>query len=95
MPPPLWPSSKSWDDEERGAYTTLSAFSARLRTLNNTYYGGGILSKEDKGGTSDDEHDALMRWEVELCNMHARSLTALEAKAGSDASMMRFGGRFD
>lgn len=114
-PSTLWMSSTSssttepqsiteLSNEERVIYRELSLLSAKLRKLDESYYGDtGTIAKGvvegqreiDKVSTtvSDDEYDALARREAELCTTHPNLLALLESESGLGKRATRFGGR--
>jgi len=80
------------NDYERAIYHELTLISAKIRNLDEIYYGGnnnnnGFLE------VSDDEYDALARREAELCTLYPHLLQLLENDLGLGKMATRFGGR--
>lgn len=91
-------SVESLSDEEKAAYRELSLLSAKIRHLDEVYYGGveGASESEDTAASierSDDEYDALARREAEICTSHPNLLSLLEEESGLGKKATRFGGR--
>ena len=93
--------SSSLTDEEKSVYHELKVLSAKIRKLDESYY-GGITSGDDNDTTtnsniekevSDDEYDALARREAEICTLYPKLLTLLEEESGLGPRATRFGGR--
>lgn len=84
-------SLESLTEEEHTAYDNLSALSAKIRKLDESYYGGNTTIQLLE--VSDDEYDALARREAELCTLHPKLLTLLQGKTGLGIQATRFGGR--
>ena len=82
-------------DEERAAYHELAILSAKIRALDEIYYGGGSNNNSHNGVSevSDDEYDALARRETELCTLYPHLLLLLEEESGLGPMTTRFGGR--
>ena len=78
------------NDEEKIFYRELTLLSAKIRKLDEIYYG------ENNNGSlevSDDEYDALARREAELCTLYPHLLLILEKESGLGQMTTRFGGR--
>ncbi len=75
------------DINELAIYNELSALSQKIRSLDESYYGGGTDI------TSDEEYDALARREAELCTAYPNLLSRLEEESGLGKEATRFGGR--
>ncbi len=77
----------SLDDNEQTIYNELSALAQKIRSLDESYYGGGTDI------ISDEEYDALARREAELCTTYPHLLSRLEEESGLGKEATRFGGR--
>jgi DNA ligase (NAD+) len=80
-------------DEERAIYHELTLLSAKIRTLDEIYYGGNTNNNNGSLEVSDDEYDALARREAELCTLYPDLLQLLENDSGLGKLATRFGGR--
>ena len=78
------------NDEEKMFYRELTLLSAKIRKLDEIYYGGNNNGSLE---VSDDEYDALARREAELCTLYPHLLLILEKESGLGRMTTRFGGR--
>ena len=74
---------------EQTIYNELSTLSQKIRSLDESYYGGG----DTDDIIPDEEYDALARREEELCSKYPNLLTLLEKESGLGKEATRFGGR--
>lgn len=93
-------------EEDQSIYTELRLLSAKIRRLDDKYY-GNIDNESDNDGSnmgipsaktmnedvSDEEYDALARREAEICTLHPHLLERLERETGLGKRATRFGGR--
>ena len=77
----------SLTEDDQTIYNELSALSQKIRSLDESYYGGG------KDIVPDEEYDALARREAELCTAFPHLLLRLEEETGLGKEATRFGGR--
>ena len=68
-------------------YKELSSLSQKIRSLDESYYGGGTDI------IPDEEYDALARREAELCTAFPHLQLRLEEETGLGKEATRFGGR--
>ncbi|KAL7467642.1 hypothetical protein ACHAXS_007882 [Conticribra weissflogii] len=93
-------------EEDQSIYTELSLLSAKIRRLDDKYYGNieneSVNDDRIMGTTrafaineevSDEEYDALARREAEICTLHPHLLERLEKETGLGKKATRFGGR--
>eukprot|EP00984_Skeletonema_dohrnii_P009367 scaffold3593_cov164-Skeletonema_dohrnii-CCMP3373.AAC.3 len=73
--------------DEQTIYKELSTLSQKIRSLDESYYGGATDI------ISDEEYDALARREAELCTAYPQLLLRLEEESGLGKEATRFGGR--
>ena len=73
--------------DDQTIYNELSSLSQKIRSLDESYYGGGTDI------ISDEEYDALARREAELCTKYPHLLLRLEKRSGLGKEATRFGGR--
>ncbi len=75
------------DSNDQTIYNELSALSQKIRSLDESYYGGGT------DVIPDEEYDALARREAELCITYPHLLLKLEEESGLSKEATRYGGR--
>jgi DNA ligase (NAD+) len=78
------------NEEEQTIYNELSTISKKIRSLDESYYGGG---EADNNIIPDEVYDALARREAELCARYPHLLTLLEEESGLGKEATRYGGR--
>jgi len=78
--------------DEQTIYKELSTLSKKIRSLDESYYGGGG-DTDNNYIISDEEYDALARREAELCTGYPHLLTLLEEEFGLGKEATRYGGR--
>ncbi len=81
------------NDEETSFYRELTLLSAKIRKLDEIYYGGNKNNNNGSLEVSDDEYDALARREAELCTLYPHLLLLLEEESELGQMTTRFGGR--